>query len=639
MSTNQTEVPRGNPAGLVKYFKYDVISGFLVFLIALPLCLGISLASGYPAIAGVFTAIIGSVLTTFLSNSELTIKGPAAGLIVIALGAVTEFTAIYEDPIKGYKMALGVGVAAGVIQLLFGLSRVGILGEFFPTSAVHGMLAAIGVIIMSKQIHTTLGVQAKGEPLELIAKIPESILHLNPEIATIGLVALVILYTLPLIKNKYVRMIPGPMLVLLVTVPLGLYFDIEHEHTYSFLGHDYKVGENFLVAVPSNLLKATTFPEFDALSTVAGIKWTIMFALIGTLESLLSAKAVDLLDPYQRKTDLNRDLLAIGAANTLAAFVGGLPMISEIVRSRANIDNGAKTRFADMFHGLFMLAFVALLPAIIHRIPLAALSAMLVYTGFRLASPREFIHVAHIGREQLVVFVATLVGVLVTDLLIGIGIGIAIKFLIHIINGVPIRSLFKPYLEVEPRGEDTCVIIARQSAVFSNWIPFKHQIEQLGLLQRQNVVVDLSDASLVDHSVMEKLHELQNDFDKEGLRLEIVGLDTHRQLSSHPFATRTLSLKRIRRLTIVTDVALEQQLVDELVKAGATGYTSIPCHGSGRRGLSENGNSPNNQVRLEVVAQAPVCDRLLGYLRREIMPRYPVTACVETVKVFRPEDF
>jgi MFS superfamily sulfate permease-like transporter len=640
MATNHAGVPRGTLSGLTKHWKSDVISGFLVFLIALPLCLGISLASGYPAIAGVFTAIIGSVLTTFLSNSELTIKGPAAGLIVIALGTVTEFTAIYGDAGRAYRMALGVGVAAGVIQLLFGLSRVGILGEFFPTSAVHGMLAAIGVIIMSKQIHITLGVQAQGkEPLELIAEIPASIRNLNPEIATIGLAALAILYLLPLVRNRYVRMIPGPMLVLLVTVPIGMYFNLEHEHTYSFLGHDYRVGENFLVSVPGNLINAMTFPEFDALRTFAGVKWTLMFALIGTLESLLSAKAVDLIDPYQRKTDLNRDLLAIGAANTVAAFVGGLPMISEIVRSRANIDNGAKTRFADMFHGLFMLAFVALLPAVIHRIPLAALSAMLVYTGFRLASPKEFIHVAHIGREQLVIFVATLVGVLMTDLLVGIAIGIAVKFLIHIINGVPLRSLFRPYLEVETRPDNTCVIVARQSAVFSNWIPFKHQIEQLGMIQRQNVVVDLSDAALVDSSVMEKLHQLQSDFEKDNLRLEIVGLDVHRQFSSHPFATRSLSLQRIRRLTIVADAALEQQLIDELIRAGATGYTSIPCHGAGRRGLSENGHPPNDQVRLEVVAQAPVCDRLLAYLRKEVMPNHPVTACVETVKVFRPEDF
>ena len=167
-----------------------------------------------------------------------------------------------------------------------------------------------------------------------------------------------------------------------------------------------------------------------------------------------------MLDPWKRKANLNRDLVAVGVANTAAAMVGGLPMISEIVRSKANIDNGARTRFADMWHGVFLLGFVALVPMLIHRIPLAALAAMLVYTGFRLASPKEFLNVYKIGREQLVIFVVTIIGVLATDLLIGIAIGIAVKFAIHLFNGVPLASFFKPFLDVETRDDNTVVISA-----------------------------------------------------------------------------------------------------------------------------------------------------------------------------------
>jgi MFS superfamily sulfate permease-like transporter len=228
----------------------------------------------------------------------------------------------------------------------------------------------------------------------------------------------------------------------------------------------------------------------------------------------------------------------VGAGNLLASIVGGLPMISEIVRSRANIDNGARTRFANLFHGLFLLVCVALIPAVIHRIPLAALAAMLIYTGYRLAHPREFMHVFKVGPEQLLVYVSTIIGVLATDLLVGIGIGIAVKIFIHIINGLPLRSIVKPYVEVIEEDENTYRIAASHSAVFSNWIPFRRQIVNAGLIQHKNVIVDLSDTRLVDHTVMAKLHELERDFEQAGLKLEIVGLDEHSPLSKHPHSAR-----------------------------------------------------------------------------------------------------
>lgn len=640
----ETDIPRGNAQGFTRYLGKDLLSGFLVFLIALPLCLGISLASGYPAIAGVFTAIVGAVITSLISNSELTIKGPAAGLIVIALGAVIEFGYTGgKDPaadFQAYRMALAVGFVAGVIQIAFGLFRLGFLGEFFPTSTVHGMLAAIGVIIISKQIHVAMGVMGvSGEPLELLAHVPHSVLEMNPEIAVIGFVSLLILFGWPLIKNSTIRKFPPQMVVVLVAVPLGQWFDLSHEHTYSLAGHSYPLSEKFLVNVPKSLFSAMAHPDFSVLGQLAAWKWVILFSLIGSLESLLSAKAIDLLDPWKRKTDFNRDMLGVGIANTVAASIGGLPMISEIVRSKANIDNGARTRFADMWHGLFLLAFVALVPGLIHQIPLAALAAMLVYTGFRLAHPREFVHVYHIGKEQLLVFVCTLVGVLATDLLIGIAIGIAATFALHLINGVPIRSLFKPFLDIEPVGENGYLIRARGSAVFSNWIPFKRQIEDIGLVQRNNLTIDLSETKLVDNSVMEKLDELQRDFEQEGLTLSITGLDMHRQFSLHEMATRKRSLKSLRRITVVADQSMLELLIENFVKLGASGYTYLPCLGAGRRVLAAGGEPQDSQVRIEVVVPREVCDAVLDFLRREILKEHHVTACVETVDVVRPDQF
>ena len=643
---DKNDIPRGNAAGFVKYLKFDIVSGLLVFLIALPLCLGISLASGYPAVAGVFTAIVGAVLTTVMSNSELTIKGPAAGLIVIAVGAVTEFGfTAGQDPaadFQAYRMALAVGVAAGVIQIIFGLVRAGVLGDFFPTSAVHGMLAAIGVIIILKQLPVAIGQSAKGEPLEILREMPEKFAHLNPEIAIIGLVSLILLFGLPILKaklkNKVLNLVPGPLVVLLVAVPMGMFFDLSHEHTYSFVGQDFKLGEQFLVSVPGNLFKAMAHPDFTCLRTLVAWKWVMMFALIGSLESMLSAKAIDMLDPWKRKTNMNRDLVAVGIANTLVACIGGLPMISEIVRSKANIDNGARTRFADMWHGLFLLGFVALLPTMIHRIPLAALAAMLVYTGFRLASPKEFINVYKIGAEQLVIFAGTVIAVLATDLLIGIGIGIALKFAIHVANGVPIRSLFWPYMEVSTTDDNTVVITARESAVFSNWIPFKRQIERLGLIQKNNVILDLAGTKFVDHSVMENLHALEQDFTDAGLTLEITGLDGHKPMSEHDLAARKRAMTRLRRVTVVANDLLQADLTAKFVELGASGYTVTPCFGAGRSTPANGNDAANAQARIEAVVPYEVADSIMDYLNT-VSRDHRVTACLETVEVLKRGGF
>ena len=508
-----------------------------MFLIALPLCLAISLACGYPAIAGVFTAIVGGILSAFISNSELTIKGPAAGLIVIALGCVTEFgftggVDVAAD-MHAYRLALGVGVAAGVIQILLGVFRSGILGEFFPASAVHGLLASIGVLVIATQVPIMLGVQGEGAPLERLAAIPRYFMEMNPVIALIGGISLFIMFGFTFIKNPKLKIIPAPMLVLLIAVPLGMYFDIGREYVISFGGQDHALGPRFLVDVPNDMFSALTFPDFSGIFTMVGIKYIVMFSLIGSLESLLSAKAVDQIDPWRRKTNMDKDLLAVGIGNTVAAFIGGLPMISEIVRSKANIDNGARTRFANMFHGIFLLAFVALVPSLIDRIPLAALAAMLVFTGFRLASPQEFIHMYHVGREQLIVFVSTILGVLATDLLVGIGIGILVKAIIHVLNGTPIGSLFKSNLEVTDGESDTATITVNRSAVFSTWISLKRCIERQ---TAKKVVLDLSGTKFVDHTVMANLDVLKREFGENDRELSVVGIDGHQKLSDHPLA-------------------------------------------------------------------------------------------------------
>lgn len=643
-------VPRGNARGFIKYMKDDMVSGLLVFLIALPLCVGIALASGFPPLAGIFTAIIGAILTTFISNSEMTIKGPAAGLIVIVLGCVEEFK-LNELPVGtdmamyAYKAALAVGVVAAILQIMFGVFRAGILGEFFPATVVHGMLAAIGVIIIAKQIPVALGVNgAKGGPLLLLSQIPEFIRHANPAIALIGMLSLFIMFLWPLVRSRVrlLKPVPAHLVVLLVSIPMGMALNLTSGHEYQIFHESFKLSEQYLVKMPTKMFgmfEEIQTPDFSVLNQFKAWKWIGMFFMIGSLESLLSAKAVDLLDPYKRKTNMNRDVLAVGVANLAAAMVGGLPMISEIVRSRSNIDNGGKTRFADMWHGIFLLLCVGLIPTILHRIPLAALAAMLVYTGTRLAHPNEFRNVYRIGKEQLLLFVVTLVVVLATDLLIGVAAGIALKMILHLANGVPLRSFFKAYIEVEDVDDKTSLIIAKESAVFSNWIPFKRQIEDIGLVQKRNVIIDLSGATLIDASVMEKLEEVSRDFEHEGLKLELRGLDELRAFSASAHSARKRGLSPVRRLTLVTNPTLAAKLSKEFIRMGATGYTETPCFGAGRRQAADENAKPSEQMRVEVIMPPNVCEQAIEYLRLNVIPDNQITVCVETVEVMRVTSF
>jgi MFS superfamily sulfate permease-like transporter len=511
----------------------DLKSGFLVFLIALPLCLGIAMASGFPPVAGILTAIVGGMVATLLGSARLTIKGPAAGLIIIALGAVQELG--QGDPVVGYKRALAVGVVAAGVQILLALLRTASAGIAMSPSVVHGMLAAIGVIIVSKQTHTVAGVSPAGnEPLELLAEIPHSIAHANPEILLIGGISLLILFGLPLIRTRWARMVPTPMLVLAITVPLGLYFGLSNEHTYTMNSTEYVVGPKYLVQLPGSLLDALALPDFSMVFSAASIKYIIMFALVGTIESTLSVIAVDAIDPAKRASNLNRDLLAVGVGNLICALIGGLPMISEIVRSKANVDSGAKSSRANFFHGSFLLIFVALIPGLLQHIPLAALGAMLVYTGTRLASPRELLQARRIGSDQLLLFTTTMVVTLATDLLIGVSVGLALKVGIHLLRGVSLRALLRTRVERERRGSELRLKL-HGAAAFTSLLTVRRFVADLDP-EIRTVVIDLNDVVIVDHTFSSRVSSMADEWPHA--TLEFVGFDGLQPVSSHPHAAR-----------------------------------------------------------------------------------------------------
>jgi MFS superfamily sulfate permease-like transporter len=538
--------PKTGLAGLAENWRADILSGFLVFLIALPLCLGISMASGFPPQAGIITAVVGGLLVSRINGSFVTITGPAAGLIVVILDSVQ---ALGDGDAKaGYHYTLAAIVCASVIQMLMGIMKAGKMSAFFPSSAVHGMLAAIGIIIMAKQIHVMLGVKPDAQTLfETIAAIPASIRDMNPEVAIIGGIGLLILIAWSLVKSRRLKMIPAPLVVVIIGMALAQYYDLDDEHIYLFLPdtpflphHEFTIGPKFLVSIPQNFLSGFAFPDFSLIRS--SVFWQQVFAicLVGSLESLLSSAAVDKLDPYKRTSDLNRDLAAVGFGNIICGLIGGLPMIAEIVRSSANVNNGARTGWANFFHGLFLLIFVALFPRVIHEIPLAALAALLVFTGYRLASPLEFKKTLAIGWDQLTVFVITIIGVLATDLLIGVAIGIAAEFLFHFWRSVNWGQVFKLRRDIVESEPGVYEVKIGGAAFFANYLALKGDLAKLP--KGKAVIFDLSESWCVDHTVMENLHHFCEDYEANGGHAEVRGLDQHVATSKHPLAPRKRSV-------------------------------------------------------------------------------------------------
>jgi MFS superfamily sulfate permease-like transporter len=532
--------------GLKENWKSDALSGFLLFLLALPLSLGIAAASDFPPIYGLISAMIGGLVVSFFAGSVLTIKGPAAGLIVIVAGAVAEFSlgapsnlSPEEIATYGWSLTLGAVVVAGLVQVVFGLVKLGKLSDFFPLSAVHGMLAAIGIIIISKQLHILAGmnpVTPEGkpmvEPLELLAELKNTFLHFfaHKDVVIVGLVSLLIVFGWPMLPIKALKKIPSALIVLVVAIPLASYLGIHNIAANEATGVkafspllDFKKGLGEILRVNVS---------FDGLAQMGiFIKYVVMFALVGSLEALLTVKAIDMLDPWKRRSNTNKDLIGVGIGNVISGIFGGLPMISEVARSSANVSNGGKTRWANFFHGLFICVFLIFAVSFSNLIPKAALAAMLIGVGWKLAHPREFGHMAKIGWDQILIFVATIFVTLLTDLLLGIAAGIILKLIIHLINGAPMKNLFNAKVSVNEHK-----ITVNGAAVFSNFIGIKKAI--LSFPYTENIVLDVTKCQLIDHSVIENLYHIKDDFTVEGGSLEILGIDEFKPAtgSKHKYA-------------------------------------------------------------------------------------------------------
>lgn len=527
MAQNNHSVPHDGFRGFKDNIISDSISGFIVFLLALPLSIGIAKASDFPPVMGLITAIIGGMLVSFISGSRLTIKGPAAGLIVIVAGSVAEF----GGGDTGWHLALGAMFVAALLQVLFGILKFGKLTDIFPLSAIHGMLAAIGIIIILKQfpvlLNTDPALTAGLSPLKLLEKIPDIISGLDPRGAMIGIVSLAVMLGWPYLKKFKVGKIPASVIVLMIAIPAELLMDFRRTEPSYALVHIGNLIENLHLNVD--------FGGWEQPGIF--IKYVLMFALVGSLESLLTVKAIDMVDPHHRKSDSNKDLRAIGFGNMLTAVLGGLPMISEVARSSANVSHGAQTRWANFFHGIFILLFVLLASDYIEMIPNAALAAMLIAVGIKLSHPREFVQMFRLGKEQLAIFMVTIVVTLAEDLLLGIAAGMLLKIIIHMSNGARFSDLFKVLVTTSFNDGNYDVAVGN-AAIFSNYMKLKSVLDSIP--PGSQITVNFRNAKLVDHTVLENLHHFQHDYELTGGKVTIAGLDHHKSLSNHEMSAKKL---------------------------------------------------------------------------------------------------
>lgn len=483
-------------------YKDDIIAGFVVFLIALPLSIGIALAAGAPASAGILSAVLGGILGTFFTGSHIAISGPAAGLIVVILGSIHSLSD--GDALLGFKRTLAAVVVAGFLQVLLGLFKMGRFALLAPVSVVNGMLSAIGIIILVKQVPVLLGVAVHSKSVVgMFLDLPQYLAVANLPMAITGVACLLVLLFWNNFTGKFRKLIPGTLLAVALGLALSFAYDFISPQVLIVLSKAYHIGPHFLVHVPTDFSKIFILPSFDIIFSSRSLTAILTIFIVCSLESLLSSYAIDKLDLQKRKTDLNKDIVGKGLVNIFCGCLGAYPIISEIVRSSANIENGAKTKWSNFYHGLFILAFVGLFPKFLNHIPLSALAAVLLLVGFNLAHPKIFIRIYKEGKDQLFIFGATLIVTLLTDLLMGIAVGIVLNITLHLIRGVKLMEFFDPQTEVTDEAEGVSILKFNSAATFLGYLEIQ---KVLAKLEGRSVKVDFND-KFVDFTIRELLKD------------------------------------------------------------------------------------------------------------------------------------
>lgn len=512
------------------YFKTDIQSGLVVFLVALPLCLGIALASGAPLFAGIISGVIGGIVVGVLSNSQLSVTGPAAGLTAIVLAAISS--------LGSYDVFLTAVVLAGALQILLGIAKAGTISNYFPSNVIEGMLTAIGVIIILKQLPHAIGYDVDNEGdfffienntgHNTFSAIIDAINYSHLGAILVSLVSLAILIAFNKVAFlKNLKVVPGALIAVMAGIIMNELFKAS--------GSSLAIQQDHLVNLPvprsfDDFIGQFSFPNFGAVTNPQVWIVAVTIAVVASIETLLCVEASDKLDPLKRYSNTNTELFAQGSGNILSGLIGGIPMTSVIVRTSANINSGGRTKIATVAHGIFLLIAVLAIPTLLNKIPLACLAAILLMIGYKLASPKVFKHMWHSGQYQFVPFIVTVVAVVFTDLLKGVAVGLVVSIFYILRANLKLAYFFKK--EEYQEGETITVKLA-QEVSFLNKAAIKQTLHHLP--ENCKVVIDASDTFYIDFDVLQLLRDFLSSGSKEkNIQVVLTGFKEEYQLQTSP---------------------------------------------------------------------------------------------------------
>jgi MFS superfamily sulfate permease-like transporter len=496
-----------------KYLQADFPAAVVVFLVALPLCLGIALGSKAPLFSGIIAGVVGGIVIGLLSGSSLSVSGPAAGLIAIVASAILQ--------LPNFETFLLAVVLAGFMQVILGFAKAGILGDFVPNAVIKGMLAAIGIILILKQIPHLIGYDADFEGDESFIQpdnqntFSELLNSINFEswgpmiIGLLSLLILVLFESTVIKSNKVLKQVPGALVAVIIAILLNLFFKTQHSTLV--------ISPEHMVNLPiakntDEFLNFFSFPDFKQISNPLVWRTALTIAIVASLETLLSLEAIDKMDPFKRVSPTNRELKAQGVGNIIAGLLGGLPLTSVIVRSSANINAGAKSKMSAVLHGVLLMFAILLIPKTLNMIPLSALAAILIYTGYKLAKISLFKEFLGKGRSQFIPFMATIIAILLSDLLVGILLGI-IVFLFFMVY-----SNFKSSISVV-NDNNNYLFRLKKDVTYLNKPNLKTRLELLP--EHAYVLIDTTQADFIDIDIIDVINEFKQHAGLKNIQVEV----------------------------------------------------------------------------------------------------------------------